>query len=1521
MKLFSSRGSRVERNNKYEKLITNYPRGMGGVKHRGSHRLLALAITALMLVMIMPTFMFESYASPPALDPCPDNDSFGGTCLDGYKKCDTCDGDGKYWKCDRSPECEKVYHEAMPGGCTENNRKCDGEYEEKFKCDEGCISDDGPADEPCEIDNGHGAYMTVYICDDCGDDKGTADEEDCNFNGLTCGDSVSEIDPCAATGCVDGSVNCDKCDENGNLPRVVLSFSGISDGEAVTKTMIDDNFTIAATPNPATAVVSYASSNGSVATVNSGGLVSIVGVGNTTITANAAGITDTHSPAVPVTYNLTVTLVNVTITPADREVTFAGDTFDVSSSLGSGTLFSISPGSGTGTPTYTLKTGVGGTGEGTLNGTILTVTKAGTFVIGLTTDANATHAAGTEETATLTVKKGTAPGAPSINKVDATPGQGDGKITGLTISTNAKYEYSINDFNTATDAITNENGEITGLAAGTYKVRVKETDLFEAGTASGEVVIAQQYSVNAPAAIELNGVTATLTIAPADGQLSGTAMTATITLAGNATAAGVHTVGLTSTQTPPTPPGTQTKAVETGTVTAPNTFAYTFNMPQGGITDLAMTHTFVEHTFTISASTLPDLDFGAEETGYQQPVARTVTITNTGTGSVTLNQPTATGYDISAPTPTTVAAGGTATFTVRPNFGLAIGEHNATINITGNNGASASIDAKFEVTSGPPPLSGTLTINFNTTNGELTAYTGGLNGTGTLSYEWSGTGVTGTTNAATYITTAASYGQEITLKVTRAGTIGEVTATITIYRIEAGTTVANGTTGNFALTSAVYGKVGDNVTFTYNLGNATGVTFNSGITLSSGNTIYTINSSHATAGVITITATFTAPTFTVTYNLNGGTQETGTTWGSYTFGVGLTLPTVPTRTGHTFGGWFDNSSLTGTAVTAILTTDTGNKSYWAKWDINQYTISFNAGSGGGGTMGPATVNYGSNYTIPANTFTHSTQVFNGWKDVGGTDYDAGATINNITSNITLTAQWRAKSTDANITAIAGQTITWGGGDGTNDTTEVRTAAISVPNSVDAINVGNITRSPYSVPDVCATGTSLQVGENIVSIEITAEDGSTKLYYEVTITRAAATGGGGGLPPPSGGGGGGPLPSTTPPSGTIPTTGGQNVPVTVNPNTGAVTVNLTESTTQTLINNALAENGSRPTVTLDLSGMDDATAAVLPAAAMDALADAEVSVTVKFSDVTITLPPAALATLSERNGNVTINASTVSMRVLQGMQAAQVRGYETIVSIDIYVGGRKTDVPITVSLPYTLKAGENPSAVRVWHMDNNGNMKDLNGVFNRTTGMITFTTDHQSYFVVGYDPVSLWVNNFNDVSRASWYYDAVAFASFNRLLVGDGGNSFNPKETMTRAMFVTALWNLEGNPAAGVNAPAFTDVNPASYHYEAIRWAADKGIVKGIGGNRFAPDRVITRQEMAVMMVNYADTQKINIPKNREMPRFRDTNQIDMWAESAAKRLSEAGVMSGYNNEFMPRRDATRAEAAGLLRNFMRLIVR
>ena len=191
------------------------------------------------------------------------------------------------------------------------------------------------------------------------------------------------------------------------------------------------------------------------------------------------------------------------------------------------------------------------------------------------------------------------------------------------------------------------------------------------------------------------------------------------------------------------------------------------------------------------------------------------------------------------------------------------------------------------------------------------------------------------------------------------------------------------------------------------------------------------------ADVTTLTVQWTVPTYAVTLHPNGGTINSGNVT-EYTYGVGATLPTADdmTYTGHTFKGWYDNESLTGSPVTAIGDTETGNKEYWAKWEINQYTIIYDLA---GGTVegNPDT------YTIKTGAFTlrnptKSGYTFTGWSGTG-LDGENNMTVTiptGSTGNRTYTAHWR-----------------YNGGGGSSSSPSY---PVSVP---DKTNHGSVTVSP------------------------------------------------------------------------------------------------------------------------------------------------------------------------------------------------------------------------------------------------------------------------------------------------------------------------------------------------------------------------------------------------------------------------------------------------------------------------------
>ena len=212
------------------------------------------------------------------------------------------------------------------------------------------------------------------------------------------------------------------------------------------------------------------------------------------------------------------------------------------------------------------------------------------------------------------------------------------------------------------------------------------------------------------------------------------------------------------------------------------------------------------------------------------------------------------------------------------------------------------------------------------------------------------------------------------------------------------------------------------------------------------------------AEVTKLTVQWTAPTYAVTLNTNGGTIADGKDVTGYTYGVGATLPTDVTRTGYTFKGWYDNEGLTGDPVTAIGNTETGNKEYWAKWEINQYTITVKPENGKADIT--ITQDYGTPITAP--TLTREGYQFNGWDKTFPTTMPA--------ENLTITAQWTVNQ----------YTITYdlagGTAEGNLDTYTIETGAFTLKNP---------TKSGYTFTGWSGTGLD---GED--NLTVTIQKGST-----------------------------------------------------------------------------------------------------------------------------------------------------------------------------------------------------------------------------------------------------------------------------------------------------------------------------------------------------------------------------------------------------------------------------------------------
>jgi hypothetical protein len=179
-----------------------------------------------------------------------------------------------------------------------------------------------------------------------------------------------------------------------------------------------------------------------------------------------------------------------------------------------------------------------------------------------------------------------------------------------------------------------------------------------------------------------------------------------------------------------------------------------------------------------------------------------------------------------------------------------------------------------------------------------------------------------------------------------------------------------------------------------------------------------------------------------------------------------------------------------------------------------------------------------------------------------------------------------------------------------------------------------------------------------------------------------------------------------------------------------------------------------------------------------------------------------------------------------------------------------------------------------------------------------------------------LNPFTDVSDADWFYGDVNYAYANGLFTGTSSTTFSPSTSMTRGMLVTVLGRLHGINAAEFTGNSFVDVNVAEYYAPYIEWAKTNGIVQGVGWDYFAPDAIITRQDLAVIIVRYIDYAKLVFPVTEKFALFADGGDIADYANNAVQTLVNAGILNGkLGNMFDPRGYATRAEVAAVLHRF------
>ena len=205
-------------------------------------------------------------------------------------------------------------------------------------------------------------------------------------------------------------------------------------------------------------------------------------------------------------------------------------------------------------------------------------------------------------------------------------------------------------------------------------------------------------------------------------------------------------------------------------------------------------------------------------------------------------------------------------------------------------------------------------------------------------------------------------------------------------------------------------------------------------------------------------------------------------------------------------------------------------------------------------------------------------------------------------------------------------------------------------------------------------------------------------------------------------------------------------------------------------------------------------------------------------------------------------------------------------------------------------------------------KSVGAVTTYTVDKLTVSTRIEVTFTNGKLP-------FTDVRESDWFYDDVVFAYENGLFSGTSDTTFSPNTSMTRAMLVTVLYRLEGQPAVNGRS-GFSDVQYNGYYEDAVTWAADNGIVNGTSITTFSPNANVTREQMAAILYRYAQYKKYNTAASSSLNGFTDQASVSGYATASLEWAVAEKLVNGSAGKLMPTGNATRAQVAAILHRFV-----
>lgn len=322
---------------------------------------------------------------------------------------------------------------------------------------------------------------------------------------------------------------------------------------------------------------------------------------------------------------------------------------------------------------------------------------------------------------------------------------------------------------------------------------------------------------------------------------------------------------------------------------------------------------------------------------------------------------------------------------------------------------------------------------------------------------------------------------------------------------------------------------------------------------------------------------------------------------------------------------------------------------------------------------------------------------------------------------------------------------------------------------------------------------------------------------------------------------------------------------------------------------------------------------LPAEAVDAVREAGVDtleIRTEFADFKVNPESMDKDGINGETGIISFGTSKIDRMQIPETLRSSIPENSIVVDLDATAGGQKIrqfNKPVEAAIPYKLGNEESKEEVTVFLIEENGTVTPVGGKYDEATGKVRFRTMHfSSYFA------KPSVREFSDLGKYPWAKKEIELLAGKGIIKGRTETAFDPAAPVTRAEFaalLTRLLNLEGRSSSHT----FTDVESQKWYSDEVAAAYNSSIITGRSADKFDPDGLITRQEMAAMIARVLFREGYRPADEAELSVFEDADDVAAWAQNAVSTALREGIIQGMgDNTFKPKAKATRAQAAVML---------